>query len=80
MKFLVLEIQVNGGIVSNLIYDFDDQRQAESKYHTVLAAAAISNLDVHTAMLINEEGFLYESKSYKKLPNPNPEPTSNVEN
>ena len=78
MKYLVLEIQVNNGIVSNLIYDFDDQRQAESKYHTVLAAAAISNLDVHTAMLTDENGFLYETRSYKKIVPPEPEPEPEI--
>ena len=75
MKYLVLEIQVNEGITSNLIYDFENKRQAESKYHTVLAAAAISNLDVHTAMLTDENGYLYETKSYTKIPvipTPNP--------
>lgn len=77
MKYLVLEIQVNEGITSNLVYDFENQRQAESKYHTVLAAAAISNLDVHTAMLTDENGFLYETRSYKKIISSEPTPEIN---
>lgn len=59
-KFIVLEIQ-NG---ANIVTTFDDRAQAESKYHTVLAAAAISEVEVHTAMLLTNTGNTLEAKCY----------------
>lgn len=35
---------------------FTDRNQAESAWHAVMAAAAISNVTVHTALLVDEHG------------------------
>lgn len=62
--FIVLEVQVNAnGTVSTLVDSFADMNQAESKYHQVLAAAAVSNIPKHSAFLLIDDGFI-ESKSY----------------
>lgn len=63
MKYLVLEIQL-GDTVSTIISDYDDLNQAESKYHQVLTAAAISNIYKHSAMIINEEGRVLKVECY----------------
>ena len=66
MKYIVIEIQTNlDGTVGNLITAHDDRNSAESKYHTVLASAAISSLPAHSAVLLTNEGFPLESKCYK---------------
>ena len=65
MKYITFEIQNNNGAVGTLVNDFDDRNQAESKYHTILASAAISAVPIHSAMLMTDEGFLLESKCYK---------------
>lgn len=65
MKYLVIEIQTNAdGTVGNLVYSYDDRNQAESKYHAVLSAAAISALPMHTCDLIQADGVLLARQCY----------------
>lgn len=65
-KYLVTEIQHwDTGAVQNPTWSYDDRNKAESKFHTVLAAAAVSKLPVHSAMLFTDEGFTLDSKCYK---------------
>ena len=59
MKYFVLEIQ-NG--TSCLVTEAEDEnpdkarQKGESAYHNVLHYAAVSNLPIHAAILVNEEG------------------------
>lgn len=65
-KYIVLEIQTNSdGNVGTLVTSYSDRDLAESKYHLVLSAAAVSQLPVHSCALVTDEGFLIESKAYK---------------
>ena len=64
-KYIVLEIQTNAnGTVGNLVTAFDNRNVAEQKFHQVLSAAAVSTLPCHAATLLNEEGFVLDSKCY----------------
>lgn len=65
MKYLVIELQTSASGVANIVYDFSDRNEAESKYHYVLSFAAVSNLPCHSATLMTNEGFVLESKCYK---------------
>ena len=63
-QFYVLEIQqyVNGeyGHLVHYAYDADANKarlKGESKYHEVLAAAAVSELPSHAAILVGADGF-----------------------
>ena len=61
MKYIVVELQTNtNGAVGNLVWAFDDLNAAESKYHAVLSAAAISALPMHAGVLIRSDGKLIE--------------------
>jgi hypothetical protein len=65
MKYLVIEIQTNtDGKIGILTFSYDDRNEAESKYHAVLAAAAISALPMHTCDLIQADGILLARQSY----------------
>jgi len=65
MKYLVIEIQTNAdGTVGNLVFAYDDRNQAESKYHAVLSAAAISTIPMHTCDLIQADGILLARQCY----------------
>ena len=64
MAFLVVEIQKNGNGLAWLVTQHADIRDAESKYHTVLAAAARTTLPRHSAALLSEDGRCLEYKSY----------------
>ena len=70
-KYLVVEIQTNAdGTVGNLVYAYDELNQAESKYHAVLSAAALSGLPMHAAVLLRSDGAALASKFYEVLPEP----------
>lgn len=65
MKYLVIEIQTNtDGTVGNLVYSYDNRNEAESKYHAVLSAAAISALPMHTCVLFQSDGILLARRCY----------------
>lgn len=66
MKYIVLELQTNSdGTVGNIVYAYDTQPEAESKYHAVLSAAAISGLPAHAALLVTSLGTVLESRCYE---------------
>lgn len=55
MKYIVVEIQKTAqGQIANLVTAYDTKKEAESHYHTVLAAAALSDLPAHGAVIIDE--------------------------
>ena len=65
MTYLVIEIQKNtDGVVGNFVWTYTNINEAESKFHSVLASAAISTLPVHSCALLNESGFVIKSQSY----------------
>ena len=73
-KYLVTEIQHwDTGAIQNPTWSYDDRNKAEAKFHTVLAAAAVSKLPVHSAMLFTDEGFMLDSKCYKHEAEPEQE-------
>jgi len=64
-KYIVIELQTAAnGTVGNIVTSYDDLNLAEAKYHTILAAAAVSNLAKHAAVIITEEGFSIDAKCY----------------
>lgn len=64
--YIILETQTNAnGTVGTLINTYTDRNAAESKYHTVLAAAAISELPLHCAFMLTDEGYLIKSEVYR---------------
>ena len=65
MKYIVIELQTNeDGSVGNIVSTYDTMEQAESKYHTILAAAAVSQVPDHAATLLTSEGYTLDSKCY----------------
>lgn len=81
MKYIVTEIQTMAdGQVATLTSSFDDRLQAESAYHSILAAAAISQLPLHACMLFTNDGYLIMNANYThEQPSPEPEPEPNAE-
>lgn len=57
--YIVLEVQVNkDGTVGTIVNAYEKISEAQNKYHTVLAGAAISNLPKHSAFLLTEDGYM----------------------
>lgn len=64
--YLVLELQTSSnGAVASLINQFEDRNAAESKYHQILTSAAISELPIHTAVLMTNEGYTIKNEVYR---------------
>ena len=80
-QYYIIEIQqyANGeyGHIVHFAYDENPTKarlKAESKYHEVLAAAAISELQSHSATLLTADGRSIMSQCYKHpIPTPQPE-------
>lgn len=65
MTYLVMELQTNAsGSVASIVTQYADKNAAESKYHTVLAAAAISSVPQHAACLLTNDGKLLDRQCY----------------
>lgn len=64
--YIVIELQKNAdGVVSNIVTSHETLPEAESKYYSVLAAAAVSQIPVHSAIIVSEEGFPVKHQCYK---------------
>ena len=64
--YIVIELQKDAkGVVSNIVTSFENLAEAESKYYNILAAAAVSKIPVHSAIIVSEEGFPVRNQCYK---------------
>lgn len=61
--YIVLEIQTTS-TVATLVNAYEDRNQAESKYHQILTAAALSSVPKHSAVLMDDEGNRIKSECY----------------
>lgn len=52
---IVMEIQ-KGTTTTTLVNAYETRNEAENKYHTILAYAAVSTLPKHSAVMLTEEG------------------------
>ena len=64
MVFLVIEIQSDGEKAATLINSYTDRNQAESKFHAILQAAAVSSVKIHSAILMTDTGKTLKSEAY----------------
>lgn len=66
MKYIVIELQKNiDGQVVNLVTSHETLAEAESKFYTILASAAIGVVPIHSAVIVSEEGFPVKYNCYK---------------
>jgi hypothetical protein len=63
-----MEIQTNAnGEVGTIINQYESINDAESKFHQILAAASISEVPVHTSIVLTDEGVTLRAESYKHI-------------
>lgn len=57
-KYIVMEIQkfADGSIATPPIATYDSFFDAASRYHSILAVAAVSEVPVHSAVILNDVG------------------------
>lgn len=71
--FIVIEIQVSdAGKAATIVTAYSNYWQAQQAYHTILAAAAVSELPVHTAVILTPYGDTITKQAYDRMA-PEPE-------
>jgi hypothetical protein len=65
MVFIAIEIQSTGESASCLVNNYEDRNKAESKYHDILRAAAVSKVPVHSAVLMTDTGSTLKTEKYE---------------
>lgn len=65
-KYIVIELQTAAdGTVANIVTAYDTQLQAESAYHSILAAAAVSSVPSHAAVMLGSDGDYMDAHCYE---------------
>ena len=62
--YIVIEMQTNDGVTSTITNAYDDESLAFQKYHQILSFAAVSTIDVHTAVMMNEYGIMIRNEDF----------------
>lgn len=63
--YIVIELQkVDDTQIANLVNVYTNKNVAEQAYHNVLAAAAVSSLPCHSAVILDETGRIVKGPEY----------------
>ena len=70
--YIVIEIQTNpNGTVGNIVNSYATKDLAFQKFHTILAAAAVSSLPVHAAVILDNKGLQIAAQAFEHEVEPN---------
>lgn len=79
MGYRVIEIQKGfDGSVAQLDHPAETEMEMLATFHTVMAAAALSNLACHSAVVLTDEGSYVDGGAIRHEP-PAPEPSGDEE-
>ena len=59
-KYIVIEYQINNGQATRIVTAHDTLQDAQYKFHTTAAYASISEIEKHSIVLLNDDGFPVE--------------------
>ena len=65
MVYIVIEIQADDSTAATIVNNYTDRNLAEQKYHNVLAAAAVSAVPVHSAVMLSGDGTRIKGETYR---------------
>ena len=66
--YIVIEIQTNpNGTVGNIVTAYATKDLAFQKFHTILAAAAVSSLPVHAAVILDNKGLQIAAQYFEHV-------------
>jgi hypothetical protein len=65
MLYVVIELQKNGDSIANIVTTHETRNEADSKFFSVLSAAAISTVEKHACSLLTEDGICIRSEAYE---------------
>lgn len=64
--YTIIELQTENGqtaVVTPITRETRDE--AESEWHRIMSTAAMSTVDIHSAVILNEEGQIIKTGCYK---------------
>lgn len=61
--YLVLELQ-SGDTLSSIATTHSTLAEAEQKYHQILSFAAVSEVPIHSAVLMDSSGYMLKRENY----------------
>lgn len=62
--YYIIELQTNNGTPAHIVQTASTRNEAMSKYHQVLASAAISQVDIHACTIIDDHGISIAREFY----------------
>ncbi len=65
MNYIVVEMQTNEGTTSTLTNQYNNLDTANQKYHQILSYAAVSTIDCHAAVMLDENGMFLKSEGFR---------------
>lgn len=64
--FIVMELQVNAeGQVGNIVTTYSTLAEAQNKFYTICAFAAISEVPMHSAVILDQGGVLIDRQTFE---------------
>ena len=65
MNFVTMEIQKGtDGNIATLVFAYATQPEAEAKFYSILSVAALSDVPIHSAVVVDAHGGIVRSGSY----------------
>ena len=72
--YTTIENQVRSDGSKGLLYDhFDSYDSAIAKFFTICAAAAVSEIPYHSAMIVKDDGIVTDIRVFDRRTTPTPE-------
>lgn len=62
--YIVIETRKHNGKVQTFTSSYATKPEAESAFYEILTKAAVSDIDVHSATILNERGFIEKCQNY----------------
>lgn len=63
--YITIELQTNNGQTANIVTSHQTLEEAESKFHLILSSAAVSEIPVHAAAILDDHGLILANGSYE---------------
>lgn len=70
--YIIIELQTTNGQTANIVKTAETKEEAMSMYHMILASAAISEVEYHTALVITPSGQYIARECYEHIKEPEP--------
>lgn len=65
--FIIIELQTTNGQTANIVSTRETKGEAMSAYHNILASAAVSSVEYHTAVVMDEQGRYLARECYEHI-------------